>query len=155
MLGSEMLSRRSIAQISNMQSFLPYSSYTASALCLDYRRLGKQRVEAYQMMQCITGTSSGWRNHPAVKMWQPYPHSLALYGSVVCQEWIKRGYKDTLLTKFQTYLSEHTDDVQPAWLGLESFHASHRSNLLRKDHEHYQAFGWAEPDTLPYVWPIL
>jgi hypothetical protein len=38
-------------------------------------------------------------------------------------------------------------------LGDEAFHASHRSNLLRKDRDYYGAFGWTEPDDLPYVWP--
>ena len=33
-------------------------------------------------------------------------------------------------------------------------HASHRSNLLRKDPEHYMQFGWTEPPDLPYVWPV-
>jgi hypothetical protein len=39
-------------------------------------------------------------------------------------------------------------------MGQEEIHASHRSNLLRKDSEFYGKFGWAEPDDLPYFWPI-
>jgi hypothetical protein len=41
----------------------------------------------------------------------------------------------------------------PPWLGNESFHASHRSNLLRKDFDYYSQFKWTEPTTLPYIWP--
>lgn len=33
-------------------------------------------------------------------------------------------------------------------------HASHRSNLLRKEPEYYTQFGWTEPPDLPYVWPV-
>ena len=33
-------------------------------------------------------------------------------------------------------------------------HASHRSNLLRKEPAHYTQFGWTEPPDLPYVWPV-
>ena len=39
-------------------------------------------------------------------------------------------------------------------MGDPAFHASHRSNLLRKDPTYYGAFGWAEDATLPYVWPV-
>ena len=34
-----------------MQTFLPYPDFVKSAQCLDYRRLGKQRVEAKQILE--------------------------------------------------------------------------------------------------------
>lgn len=43
-------------------------------------------------------------------------------------------------------------ETRPWWLGDPGFHAGHRSNLLRKDPDHYSRFGWLEPDDLPYVW---
>jgi hypothetical protein len=46
-----------------------------------------------------------------------------------------------------------SDLVLPPWWGDERLHASHRSNLLRKDPAHYGRFGWAEPPDLPYFWP--
>ena len=36
-----------------MQTFLPYSDFIKSAKCLDYRRLGKQRVEAWQIYNTL------------------------------------------------------------------------------------------------------
>ena len=33
-------------------------------------------------------------------------------------------------------------------------HASHRSNLLRKDATWYEQFDWREGPGLPYVWPV-
>ena len=64
-----------------MQTFLPYADFKDSAKCLDFRRLGKQRVEAKQILDIITGVNptSRWRNHPAVKMWQGYEKALLLY----------------------------------------------------------------------------
>lgn len=42
-----------------MQTFLPYKSFVKSAACLDMRRLGKQRVEAKQILMALTGESKG------------------------------------------------------------------------------------------------
>ena len=135
-----------------MQTFLPFSSFVKSARVLDYRRLGKQRVETKQLILALTQPHYGWKNHPAAKMWAGYVPLLAEYGRVVCQEWRDRGYNDTLLDFFHDY----TEKVReaPGWLGDEEFHASHRSNLLRKDLEFYSQWGWTEPVDLPYVWPV-
>jgi hypothetical protein len=43
--------------------------------------------------------------------------------------------------------------VMPWWYGNRDLHASHRSNLLRKDDEYYGRFGWSESPDLPYWWP--
>ena len=42
-----------------MQTFLPYPDFTQSAKTLDYRRLGKQRVEAWQILNALRGVSKG------------------------------------------------------------------------------------------------
>ncbi len=135
-----------------MQTFLPYADFAASAKVLDRQRLGKQRVECKQIINALEGTSKGWQNHPATLMWKDHPVALALYGAIVCQEWISRGYKDTLLPFFQERM-QHRPLTEPYWWGDDKFHASHRSNLLRKMPEHYRKFWPDEPDDLPYVWP--
>ena len=61
-----------------MQTFLPYADFEKTAKCLDYRRRGKQRVEATQIIQTLSGVTTGWHNHPATKMWRG--HELALVG---------------------------------------------------------------------------
>ena len=38
-----------------MQTFLPYPDFKKSASCLDYKRLGKQRVEGLQILNAIQG----------------------------------------------------------------------------------------------------
>jgi len=129
-----------------MQTFLPLPDFRASAQCLDYRRLGKQRVECKQILSALTN-GGGWRNHPAVKMWRGFEDALRVYMWECIEEWKRRGYNNTMSVDLPvTY-------VVPPWFGEEDFHASHRSNLLRKAPEHYQQFGWSEPDDLPYVWP--
>ncbi len=135
-----------------MQTFLPYPDFAESAKVLDRLRLGKQRVEAWQILRGLRGESNGWRNHPAVKMWAGYENALACYGVAVCKEWIRRGFRDTLLERFQERIGSPI--VMPPWLGDPPFHAAHRSNLLRKDPIWYGQFGWSEPHDLPYIWPI-
>ncbi len=139
-----------------MQTFLPYGAdYVMSAFALDRQRLGKQRVEAWQIYRTLVGISDGWRNHPAVKMWAGYEESLVLYGIAVCREWRSRGYKDTLLMQFNLQKPD-TAAAVPDWLLGKSAHdliRSHRSNLIRKMPEHYGPIWPDVPDDLPYYWP--
>jgi hypothetical protein len=133
-----------------VQTFLPYPDFAASARVLDRQRLGKQRVEAWQILNTLTGVRQSWRNHPAVLMWAGYEEALAAYGRAICAEWIARGYRDTMYDRFP---DPGPDPAVPEWLGDPAFHASHRSNLLRKAPDWYRQFGWSEPDDLPYMWP--
>ena len=138
-----------------MQTFLPYADFEKSARCLDPRRLGKQRVEAYTLLKVMLNPElQGWRNHPAFKIWDGYDFALISYGMTMCDEWRRRGYEDNLFNKFWLLYSECTirNQLQPPIIGYEPYHASHRSNLLRKDPNYYEQFGWTEPHDLPYIW---
>lgn len=148
-----------------MQTFLPYESFSESARVLDNRRLGKQRVETLQLLAALTAeimhrdslsTPSGWINHPAAKMWRNHRLTLVEYGLAICTEWINRGYRDSCYGKIASFADRGMgqDLFRPSWLGDPDFHASHRSNLLRKDPVWYGQFGWSEPADLPYVWPV-
>ena len=132
-----------------MQTFLPYADYYQSALVLDAKRLGKQRLEAAQIYKVIVGESTAWANHPAVLMWLGYPEALAAYHNIILREWIRRGYNNTMP------FIDHTNwRVQlPYWFSDDRLYKSHRSNLLRKNPTHYTQFGWIESDDLPYYWP--
>lgn len=137
-----------------MQTFLPYASFALSAQCLDRQRLGKQRVECWQLYRALTGESTGWRNHPAAKMWQGYEAALMDYGIAVCEEWLKRGYKDTLLERFLAVRQQlPLQTTLPPWVGNEQFHVSHQSNLVRKAPQHYAPLFPQIADDLPYIWP--
>jgi len=132
-----------------VQTFLPYPDFEETALALDWRRLGKQRVEAQQILNALEGTKQGWANHPAVLMWEGHEAALRLYRNIVIREWVARGYRNTMP------LTRSGGQVRmPWWLGDQSFHAAHRSNLLRKDPVFYGQHGWDEGPDLPYVWPL-
>jgi len=126
-----------------MNTFLPYPDFALSARCLDRARLGKQRIEVLQLLR------GQWPNHPASRMWRGYEVALCHYGWAICDEWLERGYKDTV----RQQLHVEGSYVAPWWLGDPEFHASHRSNLLRKSLLHYSSYGWEESPFLPYVWP--
>ena len=148
-----------------MQTFLPYADFERSARVLDQRRLGKQRVEGLQVVRGLTREGYGWRHHPAVKMWHGRLEALGRYTLTCCDEWVRRGFGDTVAGSVTAELAEAgvvvvrsqpelaADGALPWWLGEEDFHRSHRSALVRKDPDHYrEAFGDL-PDDLPYVWP--
>jgi hypothetical protein len=133
-----------------MQTFLPYASFKQSAQVLDNKRLGKQRVEAYQVIRALCGESKGWVNHPATVMWRGYENYLCKYGAVMCTEWMQRGFKDSLFAQFIDYY-QFFEEIKPWWYDYEPLHISHQSNLYRKDPVHYAMFADA-PKDLPYVW---
>jgi len=136
-----------------MQTFLPYPDFAQSAACLDRQRLGKQRVEAWQIYCALTRKNYGWQNHPAVRMWRGHEWSILAYGGAMCVEWSKRGYTDNMLSRFRDACVEHDPANGPSWLGTPAFHSSHRAALLAKAPEHYAQFGWTEAPALAYVWP--
>ena len=132
-----------------MQTFLPYRDFRKTFSILDYRRLGKQRVEARQVLNILRDKTStkGWRNHPITRMWDGYEPALQLYFNLCVEEWINRGYNNNML------LEDITEPIiYPHWLGNKSFHSSHRANLLRKDYEFYSIYKWKEDSENPYTW---
>lgn len=141
-----------------MQTFLPYPSFEESARVLDYRRLGKQRVECLQILTALRD-GGAWANHPATRMWRGAESGLCLYALIICEEWIRRGYKDTCHGKIATLYAHWKSAPHgigyvtlPTWLGNEDFHRAHRANLVRKAPEFYTPlFGALLPE--PYVWP--
>jgi hypothetical protein len=134
-----------------MQTFIPYLDFRKTAKVLDYRRLGKQRVEAKQILQILLGETEkvGWRNHPVVKMWRGYEAALVEYAIAICEEWISRGYRDSLLPYFKE--RKHHVVIVPTWL-TQKFCHQYQSCLLRKNPEHYSKYFGVSSD-LPFNWP--
>lgn len=156
-----------------MQTFLPYPDYKKSMEALDDTRLGNQIWR-----EGLTLIRGGWKNHPANKMWRGYEYQLGLYllaGLDVLEERNKKSYPE-LREKILNEMSKFKNNGPPPWLGNEDFHASHRSNLLRKANEAlqksaqaksdktkekylkiynwYYNFSWKESPDLPYIWPV-
>lgn len=154
-----------------MQTFIPFDDFRASAKALDRQRLGKQRVEAKQILLALDRVKHGetervgWVNHPAVKMWAGHEAALARYGVNVCVEWISRGYIDNMLPWFTAEIERHgvhLADHLPEWWGDQIVHKSHMAMLLRKDRDHYQiefelsdeAVDIMLVDYPNYIWPV-
>jgi hypothetical protein len=149
-----------------MQTFLPFPGFADSAAVLDERRLGKQRVEALQVLRALTRSGYGWQHHPAVQMWRGHEEALAAYGLAMAAEWCRRGHPDTCAATIRVdlaaagFAAEPRDEdelarmgAMPWWLGDPAVHASHRAALVRKAPEHYAPlFPDADPEQ-PYVWP--
>ncbi|OEJ28605.1 cytoplasmic protein [Streptomyces agglomeratus] len=149
-----------------MQTFLPFASFAESAAVLDPRRLGKQRVEALQVLRGLIVPGYGWRRHPAVRMWAGYEEALVRYGLEMCRTWTLEGRADTcaatLMSDFLGWTPGVTVRAQdrlasdgdlPPWFGASAFHRSHQSALLRKEPDFYRDRFPGVPDDLPYVWP--
>ncbi len=132
-----------------MQTFIPFKDFEECARVLDYRRLGKQRVECKQILNAMQKTSGGWVNHPATKMWKGYEPALRQYMRAIILEWIDRGYKNNM------EIPEPEEYELPHWWGKEEVHASHRKALLEKDFEFYYGnWGWEDVPEINYVWPV-
>lgn len=154
-----------------MQTFLPAGSTIFSAQALDNKRLNKQILEGYQILNVLSGQSptGGWRNHPAVLMWRGHEGALVEYIKDMITEAKHRGIKtenneaniNTLVGKFY----HQWDNSKPSWmLNKKEFNrvvATHRANLYRKDPEYYAEFAKAvdSPYNKPccekclYYWP--
>jgi hypothetical protein len=127
-----------------MQTFMPFAQYyDETAKCLDNKRLGKQRVETYQILRALTGETKGWRNHPATKMWEGFEFQLYVYQTAICTEWDRRGYKDTVLESSKELVKRHNIRPSiklPEWMKNPALAITHRANLYLKDPFHYIEF---------------
>ena len=151
-----------------MQTFLPYSDFTKSLQALDYRRLGKQRVETWQILNAIdkrkAGIKAGWINHPATIMWEDHKDALTLYGLIACEIWAQKGYEDNMFGRIEEHSQQvsyllwrptppwkvkpsllfdfQSEVTMPPWLGDKDFHNSHKALLLQKKYEYYKQYNW-------------
>jgi len=137
-----------------VNTFLPYSDFKKCSKVLDGKRLLKQRVEAYQIVNIIKKRKlkekCGFYNHPAVLMWEDNVEALKLYCNEMILESIKRGYKN----KMELYEIKETP-IMPWWFGYQHIHYSHQASLLRKNPEHYLEYFIDLPDKYRYkgyVW---
>lgn len=145
-----------------MQTFLPYSDFEKTSKVLDYRRLGKQRLEARDCLVILTQEklnildnqffyiNKKYKNHPVVKLWKGYEEALKLYINNIIEEWINRGYNNSQII----YDINYNNLIYPHWLGNEKFHSSHRAALLCKNYDWYSQFNWREKPKINYYWRV-
>ena len=129
---------------------MPISNYLGSMRCLDKSRIGNQ-----VWLEGMILLKGGWPHHPASKMWRGHEYDLGEYLLAGCQVLEERGKAyPNVIARIVKEMEKFPDTGAPPWVGWDKFHASHRSNLLRKNPQWYSQFGWSEPSDLPYVWPI-
>ena len=88
-----------------MQTFLPVADFVESARMLDYKRLGKQRVEGMQLLNAMQPDydKKGWLKHPAKIMWEGHQDMLRKYVNTMIIEWVNLRYNNTMeLYKYDT-----------------------------------------------------
>ena len=127
-----------------MQTFIPVGNYLYAAQYLDNKRLNKQILEAYQILKVLSTDSKGWRNHPAVLMWEGHEHALHSYARTMVSEARIRGIKVdknlSNITELKIKYSHLWGKDLPKWFDEESMSrivATHRANLYRKDPIYY------------------
>ena len=154
-----------------MQTFLPSRTFNISAEMLDSKRLNKQILEGYQILNVLSNDDphAGWRNHPAVKMWRGSEHFLYSYVLAMVAEADKRGIKTDKnmenLTNLRNKMKKVWGTNSPDWyhdeIIMRKITTTHRANLFVKDSEFYEAFEYAvenkdnQPccDKCKYYWP--
>ena len=135
-----------------MQTFMPYGpDYSKSVKSLDNKRLGKQRVETYQILKALLGESKGWTNHPATRMWRGHEFQLYEYQTATCAEWSRRGFKDTVIESTKNLIMEkgvRPTYNAPDWASNKALAITHRANLYLKDPIFY---AWFEDEAKYYM----
>lgn len=133
-----------------MQVFLPEHTFAKCAEVLDTKRLVKQLLEGRQIMTVLAGesTSNGWKNHPAVKMFEGYEKTLYSYLRAIRDEMQTRGYKwEKNWEVIQGIYERHyQDELQgyPFWMQDKEMWnrvvITHRGRLWEKDPAHYAQY---------------
>lgn len=116
-----------------MQVFVPYPSPIDVAKCLDKRRLNKQIIEANQILDAVTGLKKGWRNHPAVLMYDHWKYWLWYY------QYCLRKYREGDLEVAQE-ASDCADRNRPPFITQELCD-QHKRRLYAKAPDLYPQFG--------------
>jgi hypothetical protein len=133
-----------------VNTFLPYSDFVRVAKVLDNKRLGKQRVEAKQILNVLNNAkSAAWKHHPVVLMWKGYETALKYYYNTMIDEWVHRGFVNNM-EKYR--LPKHVS--LPWFVFCKPVLLSHRASLLRKNSVHYSKYFKVDPTYLKrsYVW---
>lgn len=133
-----------------MQTFLPYKDFVKVAKVLDNKRLNKQILECYQVLNVLSNPSptAGWRNHPAVVMWRGKEFALYNYVQEMILEASSRGIKtDKNSDNIRRLRHTHGQSWgmgNPKWMDnksvMKKITTTHKANLFKKQPEAYPDF---------------
>jgi hypothetical protein len=137
-----------------MQTFLPSANPVTAARMLDSKRLNKQILECYQILNVLSGKSptGGWRNHPAVLMWKGYERGLWTYVQAMIIEAKYRGIKtennEANLNRLKDQCWNQWGNNRPSfWTDnnkLMRVVTTHKASLFDKDPMYYSKFSYAK-----------
>lgn len=137
-----------------MQTFLPSTNFAWAAQMLDSKRLNKQILEGYQILNVLSGQSptGGWRNHPAVLMWKNHEGALLNYINYMIAEAKMRGIKtdknESNINSLFAKVGKAWNTSMPKWFNddLVSMRiiTTHRASLFDKDPLYYAKFQYAK-----------
>lgn len=145
-----------------MQTWLPFESFHASARALRTQELGRQRVDAKQLLIALLfpERKSMWRHHPAARMWRGYETQLNLYYMAVVAEWRRRRHKHTM--ELGSELHRRVGKLyanHPWWLGQPMFHDAQQGALIRRNSVYQTRLPesniFVEHTNTPVLWPVL
>lgn len=140
-----------------VNTFYIHANPKVTARVLDTRRLGKERVEAKQIINVLLLLEENpkakpkWYNHPAVKMWTGHTFALMQYYNIMVEEWVRRGKNNTM----ELFDLSEVEIVYPKWTSCEKIHYSHQARLIQKDPAFYTKV-FSPPERylrLGYIWP--
>jgi hypothetical protein len=136
-----------------MQTFLPSTNFAWAAQMLDSKRLNKQILEGYQILNVLSGQSPTvvWSNHPAVLMWKNHEGSLLTYLNFMIKEAKNRGIKtdknEDNINNLVKKVGSNWNYKAPKWfyndLSAMRIVTTHRANLFNKDPLYYAKFQYA------------
>lgn len=162
-----------------VNTFIIVPDIYQTAKMLDDKRLGKQRLEAKQLIDVLERydqtmvLEGGWSTHPATRSWVGYTNALKAYFNIMVEEWISRGNNNTMsmypvdhrlfrivpcsfdgkTAKFEGNFDQY---CYPYWISFPPLYMSHQASLCRKFPEYYKNF--LRDELLPflsngYLWP--
>ncbi len=111
-----------------VNTFILHPNLWVNSKLIDNTRLGKQRVEAMQILNTLQGSEKqGWCNHPAVKMWRGYEEFLKCYINSIITEWVNRGFDNNY-----PLIETINNPSKPWWWNKQAIHFTHQANLYLK-----------------------
>jgi len=149
----------------NLITYLPYPSLPLSASCLHTDDLEHTRHHALTILRTIVEPSdvpvplrTKVLSHPALWMWQNYPHKLARYALCMNCEWMRRGNEDKLTHEVATLQKKIINGHdEPWWWYLPAISRSHRSLLSARRRGWYRCWFSEVSDYAPAeptFWPV-
>ena len=120
-----------------MNTFLIDYDLSKNFTYLDEKRLFKQLLESYQILNTLVNNKKSWSNHPAVKQWHGHEKHLFSYIYSCQHECIKRNIapESKIFGNALSLFSKIMDSINqppPIWWGREDIINSHKSRLLCK-----------------------